>query len=56
MREVPVLTTMVIHCNVAVCTMTVIVWLAVMWSRSRSRMMHGRSIVMYSGPVHVSIV
>ena len=56
MREVPVLTTMVIHCNVAVCTMTVIVWLAVMWSRSRSRMMHGWSMVMYCWPVHVSIV
>ena len=51
------LTTTVIHCNVAVSTMTVIVcytMLTVM--RSRSGMMHSRSVVMSCGLVHVSIV
>ena len=53
------LTTTVIHRNVAVCTVTVIVrytMLAVMRSRSWSVMMHSRSVVMSCGPVHVSIV
>ena len=51
-----VLNTTVIHCDVAVCTMTVIVcytMLAVMWSRSWSGMMHSRS---RCGLVHVGIV
>ena len=58
------LTTTVIHCNVAVCTMTVIVhyimptvmrsWSVMM--RSWSVMMHSRSVVMSCGLVHVSIV
>ena len=53
------LTTTVIHCNVAVSTMTVIVcytMLTVMRSRSWSVMMHSRSVVMSCGLVHVSIV
>ena len=54
-----VMTTTVIHGNVAVCTMTVIVcytMLTVMRSRSWCAMMHSRSVVMSSGLVHVSIV
>ena len=50
------LTTTVIHCNVAVCTMTVVVcytMLAVMRSRSWSVTMHSWS---RCGLVHVSIV
>jgi hypothetical protein len=52
------LTTTVIHCNVAVCTMTVIVCYtmpAVMRSRGWS-MMLSRSVVMSCGLVHVGIV
>ena len=54
-----VLTTTVIHRNVAVSTMTVIVHYTmptVMRSRSWSVMMHSRSVVMTCGFVHVSIV
>ena len=59
MREVSVLTTTVIHRNVAVCTMTVVVCYTmptVMRSRSWSVMMHSRSVVMSCGLVHVGIV
>ena len=54
--EVSVLNTTVIYCDVAVCTVTLIVcytMLAVMWSRSWSGMMHSRS---RCGLVHVGIV
>ena len=56
MREVSVLITMVIHRNVAVCTMTIVVcytMLAVMRSRSWSVTMHSWS---RCGLVHVGIV
>ena len=57
MREVSVLTTTVIHRNVAVCTMTVIVCYTMPTvMRSWSVMMHSRSVVMSCGLVHVSIV
>ena len=52
-------TTSVVHCNVAVSTVTVIVCYTmptVMRSQSWSVMMHSRSVVMSCGLVHVGIV